>query len=206
MSMLLTYKLGMMSVIDDQGFFQPVTILQVKPNFITQLKTNEKDGYNALQIATEGAGVVAKPQVKHLQKSGLKKVCSRSREIRVKAATLNHYKAGQEIGLEIFKTGDRVNVCGLSKGKGFAGTIKRHNFSRQPKTHGGKSHLRRPGSIGSTFPQKVVKGKKMAGQMGFAKVTVKGLRVELIDKKRSLIGLKGAVPGPRRGLVVVKKV
>ena len=203
--MLLTYKLGMTSVIDDQGLFQPVTILQVKPNFVTQLKTVEKDGYSALQIATEGGGKVAKPQVKHLQKGGLKGAYSKTREIRVKESELADYKAGQEINLNIFKTGDKVQVCGLSKGKGFAGTIKRYNFSRQPKTHGGKSHLRRPGAIGSTFPQKVVKGKKMAGQMGYKRVTTKGLRVQLVDEKRCLLGIKGAVPGPRRGLVMVKK-
>ena len=195
-----------MSIIDKNGFFQPVTVLRVKPNFISQLKTPKKDGYSALQLVTSGRKAVAKAQRKHQEKSGLKEAGSVARELRLKESELENYKLGQKLGVELFSVGQKVNVSGLSKGKGFAGTIKRHNFASQPKSHGGKSHRRRPGAIGSTFPQKVVKGKKMAGQMGYKRVTIKGLRVLLVDEKRQLLAIKGAVPGPRRSLVVVLKV
>lgn len=205
MVMLLTHKLGMMSVIDDEGRLQPITVLLVKPNFVTQIKTLKKDGYSALQIGVQTGQGVKKPQSAHGKKQGLKKACNRFWEIRLKEEEVTGFKVGQQLDVSVFVTGDVVSASGRSRGKGFAGTIKRHNFSRAPKSHGGKSHLRRPGAIGSIFPQRVVRGKKMAGRLGGQATTVKGLSVQMVDSKRQLLGIRGALPGPRRGMIIIKK-
>ena len=205
MTALLTRKLGMMSIIDDQGLLVPLTILQVKPNFITQIKTKERDGYDALQISSSESRKVNKAQRGHFKAANLKETFKFSRELRLKQADPD-LKSGQEILLSGFQPGDPVEATGTSKGKGFAGGIKRHNFSSQPKSHGGKGHIREIGSIGSIFPQKVVKGKKMPGRMGGCRTTIKGLTIGLVDEKRRVIGIKGAVPGPRKGLVMIRKV
>lgn len=193
----------MTSVIDEQGALVPLTIVKVEPNFITQVKTVDTDGYDAVQIATEAAKA-KKPQLGHFKRAGFKEAFKVSRELRLRAAD-PEVKAGDEVPLSAFQPGDEVEATGTSKGKGFAGVIKRHNFSRQRKSHGGKGHTREPGSIGSIFPQKTIKGKRMAGQMGGKRTTVKGLRVGLVDEKRRLVGIRGAVPGPRRGLVMIRK-
>ena len=201
-TLLLGRKLGMTSVIDERGSLVPLTIVKVEPNFVTQVKTAAADGYDALQISTE-AGKAKKPQSGHFKRAGFKEAFAVSRELRLAAAS--EAKAGDEVPLGALQPGDAVEAVGTSKGKGFAGVIKRHNFSRQRKTHGGKGHTREPGSIGSIFPQKTIKGKRMAGRMGGRRTTVKGLTVGLVDEKRRLIGIKGAVPGPRRGLVMIRK-
>ena len=193
----------MTSIIDEQGALVPLTIVKVEPNFITQVKTVDTDGYDAVQIATEPAKA-KKPQSGHFKRAGFKEAFKVSRELRLKTADAEA-KVGDEIPLSAFQPGDEVEASGTSRGKGFAGVIKRHNFSRQRKSHGGKGHTREPGSIGSIFPQKTIKGKRMAGQLGGRRTTVKGLKVSLVDEKRRLVGIRGAVPGPRRGLVMIRK-
>ena len=200
MKALITRKVGMTSIIADNGDLTPVTLLSASPCVVTQVKTTDSDGYSAVQIGFEEAKKVGKAQAGHFKASGASpKVV---REIRV-AELPEGLQVGSKISADVFEVGDVVNVTGTSKGKGFAGTIKRHNFHRGRKTHGGQSY-RRPGSIGSMYPQKIFKGKKMAGQMGNEKVTVKNLSVALIDTENNVIGLVGAVPGPRKGIVILK--
>jgi len=186
---LLTRKLGMTSILDDDGAAIAVTLLSAQPNTVTRLKTNETDGYEAVQVGFETA-----------KKSAQLKII---REFRIKGEEQPQLNVGDQIGADIFDIGDNVSVTGISKGKGFAGTIKRHGFARGPKTHGGRSY-RRPGSIGSMYPQRIFAGKKMAGHMGNTQVTTKNLRIALVDKENNVIGVEGAVPGPRKGLVLLK--
>ena len=205
MAALLGRKLGMMSIIDSQGTLVPLTILHIEPNFVSQIKTKEIDGYDALQISAFESRKVNKPQKGHFKKAKLKQDFRFSRELRLKEASPD-FKLGQEVDLDNFKLGDPIEAVGTSKGKGFAGAIKRHNFSKQPKSHGGKGHERTMGSIGSAYPQEVMKGRKMPGRMGGKRTTIKGLEIGLVDKKRRVIGVKGALPGPRRSLIMIKKV
>lgn len=199
MKSLIATKLGMTSTIADNGVVEAITLLSVEPNVITQVKTVETDGYNAIQIGT-GAAKLGKAQTGHAKAS--KVMPKIMREFRVDEIT-EDLKVGETLTPEVFLVGDSVKVTANSKGKGWAGTIKRHNFHRGRKTHGGRSY-RRPGSIGSMYPQKIFKGKKMAGQMGNVRVTTKNLKVALIDTENNVIGLKGAVPGPRKGTVIIR--
>jgi large subunit ribosomal protein L3 len=206
MKALITRKVGMTSTIADDGVVQAVTLLSASPCVITQVKTDDTDGYTAVQIGFEDkkATKVAKPQQGHMKaaiKYGdmLPKII---REFRVDEIT-EDLKVGETISPEVFSVGDTVHVTGTSKGKGWAGTIKRHNFHRGRKTHGGRSY-RRPGSIGSMYPQHILKGKKMAGQMGAEQVTVRNLKVALVDMELGVIGVTGAVPGPRKSIVILK--
>jgi len=203
MKALITRKVGMTSTIADDGTVQAITLLSASPCVITQVKTGETDGYTSVQIGFEEAKEqnVAKAQAGHFKASGmLPKII---REFRVDEIT-EDLKVGEKISPEVFSIGDEIDVTGTSKGKGWAGTIKRHNFHRGRKTHGGRSY-RRVGSIGSMYPQKIFKGKKMAGQMGYEQVTVKNLKVALVDTELGIIGVTGAVPGPRKGIVVIKE-
>lgn len=200
---LITRKVGMTSTIAEDGTVQAVTLLAASPNVVTQVKSTEKDGYNALQVGFETANKLNKPMAGHFKKS--KAAPKIIREVRIEELT-EDMKIGETISADSFNVGDVVDVIGTSKGKGFAGTIKRHNFHRQRKTHGGKGNTRKVGSIGSMYPQKIFKGKKMAGQLGHDRVTVKNLKVALIDTERNLIGVTGAVPGPRKSVVIVKGV
>ncbi len=185
MKALITRKVGMTSTIAEDGTVQAVTLLSASPCVITQVKTDESD----------------KAQKGHFKAAGL--LPKIVREFRVKEIT-EDLKVGETVSPEVFSIGDEIDATGTSKGKGWAGTIKRHNFHRGRKTHGGRSY-RRPGSIGSMYPQKIFKGKKMAGQMGYEQVTVKNLKVALIDVENNVIGVTGAVPGPRKGIVVIKE-
>lgn len=200
---LITRKVGMTSTIAEDGTVQAVTLLSATPNVVTQVKSVEKDGYNALQMGFESVKNVVKPLAGHLK--GSKATPKIIREFRIAELT-EDMKIGSTISADSFIVGDTVDVTGTSKGKGFAGTIKRHNFHRQRKTHGGKGNTRKPGSIGSMYPQKIFKGKKMAGQMGYERVTVKNLKIAMVDTERNLIGVTGAVPGPRKSIVLVKAV
>lgn len=203
MKALITRKVGMTSTITEDGTVTAVTLLSASPCVITQVKTDEKDGYTAVQLGFEEAkeANANKAQAGHFKAAGmLPKII---REFRVPEIT-EDLKVGEKINTEVFSIGDEVDVTGTSKGKGWAGTIKRHNFHRGRKTHGGRSY-RRVGSIGSMYPQKIFKGKKMAGQMGHEQVTVKNLKVALIDAERNIIGVTGAVPGPRKGIVLIKE-
>ena len=202
MKALITRKVGMTSAISDDGTVKAVTLLSASPNVVTQVKSSESDGYTAVQVGFEEAKSqnLAKAQTGHFTRAGvLPKII---REIRTTDAD-EGLEVGQKINLEVFSVGDLVDVTGVSKGKGWAGTIKRHNFHRGRKTHGGRSY-RRVGSIGSMYPQKIFKGKPMSGQMGYDRVTVKNLKVILVDTERNIIGVAGAVPGPRKGIVMLK--
>lgn len=203
MKALIARKVGMTSTIADDGTVTAITLLSASPCVITQVKTTDNDGYTAVQLGFEEAKEqnTNKAQIGHLKAAGmLPKII---REFRVDEIT-EDLKVGEKINAEVFSVGDNIDVTGTSKGKGWAGTIKRHNFHRGRKTHGGRSY-RRVGSIGSMYPQKIFKGKKMAGQMGHEQVTVKNLRVALVDVDNSVIGVTGAVPGPRKGIVIIKE-
>lgn len=205
MKALITRKVGMTSTIAEDGAVTAVTLLSASPCVITQVKTDDTDGYTAVQLGFEESKTqnTAKAQQGHfkaaLKNDTLPKII---REFRVKEIT-EDLKVGESISPEVFSVGDVVHVTGTSKGKGWAGTIKRHNFHRGRKTHGGGSY-RRPGSIGSMYPQHILKGKKMAGQMGHEQVTVRNLKVAFVDMNLGVIGVTGAVPGPRKSIVVLK--
>lgn len=199
MKALITRKVGMTSIITDDGSLTPVTLLSASPNVVTQVKTVDNDGYQALQLGFETTNKLGKAQAGHFAKS--KATPKVVKEIRLDDAT--DVELGAEIAADVFSVGDVVDVTGTSKGKGFAGGIKRWNFHRGRKTHGGRSY-RRPGSIGSMYPQKIFKGKKMSGHLGNEQVTVKNLRIALVDTELNVIGVVGAVPGPRKSIVIVK--
>ena len=204
MKALITRKVGMTSTIAEDGALQAITLLSAGPNVVTQVKTTETDGYIAVQVGFEAAkeNNVNKAQQGHFKAvETLPKII---REFRVPEIT-EDLKVGNQINAEVFSVGDEVDVTGTSKGKGWAGTIKRHNFHRQRKTHGGKGNTRKVGSIGSMYPQHIFKGKKMAGQMGYEQVTVKNLKVAYVDAENGIIGVTGAVPGPRKGIVIIKE-
>ena len=202
MKALITRKIGMTSVIGDDGAVAAVTLLSATPNVITQVKNTEADGYQAVQLGFETNKKPHKAQTGHLK--GLKIIPKIMREFRFSGDLDENIKVGENISADLFSVGDLVDVTGTTKGKGFAGTIKRHNFKRGRKTHGGRSY-RRPGSIGSMYPQHIFKGKKMAGHMGHDQVTTKRLKVALIDTELGVIGVTGAVPGPRKGVVLLKE-
>jgi large subunit ribosomal protein L3 len=192
----------MTSTIQQDGTVTPITLLSAGENIVTQVKNTEKDGYTALQVGFEKAKKLAKPLTGHLK--GSKAQPKVIREFRVDELP-EGLGVGEKLSSDVFSIGDSVDVVGTSKGKGWAGTIKRHNFHRGRKTHGGQSY-RRPGSIGSMYPQRIFKGKKMAGQMGHERVTVKNLKIAIVDTDLGVIGVVGAVPGPNKGIVLVKGV
>lgn len=200
MKAFITRKVGMTSTIAQDGTMQAVTLLSASPVVVTQLKTQDIDGYTAVQIGAEVDKNVAKPQAGHFKAAG--KMPKIVREFRTGVLETD-LAVGSELTAEVFSVGDVVDVTGTSKGKGFESTIKRHNFKRGRKTHGGRSY-RRPGSIGSMYPQKIFKGKRMAGHGGDLQVTVRNLVVALVDTEHNIIGVTGAVPGPRKGIVLVK--
>jgi large subunit ribosomal protein L3 len=206
MKALITRKVGMTSTIAEDGAVQAVTLLSASPCVITQVKTADPDGYTAIQIGFEEAKKqnVNKAQEGHFKKAGVEIMPKIVREFRVDEIT-EDLKVGEHISPEVFSIGDEIDATGTSKGKGWAGTIKRHNFHRQRKTHGGKGNTRQPGSIGSMYPQRIFKGKKMAGHMGHEQVTVKGLKIAFVDTELGVIGVTGAVPGPKKGIVIIKE-
>jgi large subunit ribosomal protein L3 len=198
---LITRKVGMTSTISEDGAVQAITLLSVGEHTVTHHKTIEKDGYNAVQVGAETAKKLTKSVAGHVKAA--KVMPKIIREFRVSEIP-EEMNVGEKITADVFSIGDVVAVTGTSKGKGWAGTIKRHNFHRQRKTHGGKGDTRKPGSIGSMYPQHIFKGKKMAGQMGAERVTVRNLKIALIDTELNVIGVSGAVPGPRKSIVIVK--
>jgi large subunit ribosomal protein L3 len=203
---LLGRKVGMMRVFTDDGDTVPVTVLDVSNNRVTQVKTVETDGYNALQVAfgTRKASRVSKPEAGHLAKAGVE-AGEVLREFRVPAEVVAQYKAGATLPVTLFAAGQMVDVQGTSIGKGFAGTIKRHNFSSQRASHGNSRSHNVPGSISmAQDPGRVFPGKKMTGHMGDETVTTQNLDVVRVDEARSLLLVKGAVPGARNGHVVVR--
>ncbi len=203
MQVILGTKIGMTQIIGEDGVVTPVTILEAGPCTVTQIKTVESDGYNAVQVGFGQGRNLSKSVAGHAKKAGENNSPKVLREFRLEAIP-EETKLGDQITVESFKLGDKVAVTGTSKGKGFAGTVKRHNFIESRNTHGFKGNIRRVGSIGSMYPQKVWKGKKMPGRMGHDQVTVKNLTVAYVDAAKNLIGLKGAVPGPNKGIVSVE--
>lgn len=203
MKALITRKVGMLSTIAEDGVMTAITLLAVGEHTVLHHKTTEKDGYTAVQVGAEQARKLSKSVAGHVKAA---KVTPKIiREFRVNEIEEDQ-TVGAKITADVFSVGDVVDVTGTSKGKGWAGTIKRHNFHRQRKTHGGKGNTRKVGSIGSMYPQHIFKGKKMAGHMGHEQVTVKNLKIALVDLEHNVIGVTGAVPGPRKSIVVLKGI
>lgn len=200
MKALLGTKIGMTQIIGEDGVATPVTLIQAGPVTVTQVKTVDTDGYTAVQVGFGEGKNLSKAVAGHVKASKISPKVIREFRIGELPADM---KVGDALDVSAFALGDVVHATGTSKGKGFAGTVKRHNFNTSKKTHGGNGYVRKPGSIGSMYPQKVFKGKRMAGRMGHERVTVKNLVVAYVDPTNNLIGLKGAVPGPRKGLVIV---
>jgi large subunit ribosomal protein L3 len=201
---LIGRKLGMTRVFGEDGSVVPVSVIEATPNSVTRLRTQEQDGYAALQLGAGVARRLTKPvagQFKELDREHQKPAAVR--EFRVDST--DGYEVGQQLDVSLFEAGDLVDVTGISKGHGFAGTIARHHFKRGPKTHG-STNYRRPGSIGAgTTPGRVFKGTRMGGHLGHDRVTVKKLSVVRVDAERNLILVRGAVPGARNGLLLVQK-
>ncbi|HBT46523.1 MAG TPA: 50S ribosomal protein L3 [Peptococcaceae bacterium] len=199
---ILGRKLGMTQVFDEAGRVVPATVIQAGPCVVVQKKTVERDGYEALQVGFEPIpeSRVNKPLRGHFARAKVKPFRF-LRELRL--ANTADYQVGQEIRADIFRPGEHVDVTGISKGKGFAGGIKRHGFRRGPMAHGSKYH-RRPGSLAAKGPARVFKGRKLPGRAGGERVTVLNLEVIKSDPERNLLLVKGAVPGPRRGLLIIK--
>jgi len=199
---MLGKKIGMSQVFREDGRVVPVTVLHAGPCTIIQLKTNEKDGYEAVQVGFDQVKRVNKPLKAHMGRNGPFRYL---REVSVDS--LEGLEVGQQISVDIFQPGERVNVVGTSKGRGFQGVMKRHGFHGGPRTHGQSDRARAPGSIGAgTFPARVFPGKKMAGHMGDVRVTVKHLEVIEVDAERNLLMLKGGVPGSPSGVLIVGKI
>ncbi len=194
-------KLGMTQVFDDSGVVYPATVIECGPNVVTQIKTDEKDGYEAVQLGFGLDKRLNRPEQGHRKASGFQ-----SRDLReVKADSYDDLEIGQVFKADVFKPGQMVDVTGTSKGRGFQGGVKRHGFAGGPKTHGQSDRLRAPGSIGSSAtPGRVYKGTRMAGRMGNDRVTVLSLEVLRVDPERNLLVVKGSVPGHNDSLVIVR--
>lgn len=194
-------KLGMTQVFDDSGKVEAVTAIEAGPCTVIQTKTGNSEGYSAVQIGFGNVKRLKSPQVGHMKGMGLFKYL---REFRV--SNIEDVRVGDKIDVNLFKAGDLVDISGVSKGKGFAGVVKRHHFAGGPKTHGQSDRHRHPGSIGATTsPGRVLKGMRMAGHMGNERVTVRNLEVFGADPAKNLLLVKGAVPGGRNGLLLIKK-
>lgn len=203
---LLGKKTGMTRIFDENGNVVPVTIIEAGPCFISQIKTKEKDGYDAVQLGFDEKKIKStnKPLAGHFKKAGIspKRFLAEFRDFNLKDLQI-----GQQILVDVFSEGDKITVQGISKGKGFQGVVKRHGFGGGPVTHGQSDRLRAPGSIGaSSYPSRVFKGQRMAGRMGGKKVSVRNLKIVKIDKDQNLIFVKGAIPGHINGYVkLIKK-
>lgn len=199
---ILGKKVGMTQVFTKNGKLIPVTVIEVEPNVVTQIKTVAKDGYDAIQIATETIRekISNKPAIGHTKKAGTEP----KRFLReIRGVNVEDYTLGQVINVDIFEEGEMVDVSGISKGKGFQGVIKRHNQSRGPMGHGSQYH-RGVGSLGTMLPMHVLKGKKMPGQMGNVARTVQNLEIISVDTENNVILVKGNVPGPKKSLVMIR--
>src|SRR5215212_8305511 len=195
-------KMGMTQIFDESGVVHPVTVIECGPNVVTQIRTKEKDGYEAVQVGFGLDKRLNRPEKGHRKASGF--MSDTLREVR--ADDVSEFEVGQQIKVDAFAAGDVIDVTGTSKGRGFQGGVKRHGFSGGPKTHGQSDRLRAPGSIGaSATPGRVLKGMKMAGHMGHARVTIENLTVLRVDTERNLLLVQGSVPGPNKGIVVVRR-
>jgi len=199
-------KVGMTRIYDEKGEASPVSVIEAGPCYVTQIKTQANDGYNSIQLGFSETRkkLVTKPLLGHLEKAKVKpvKVLKEFRDF----DGLDQLALGDEIRADKFSVGDKVDVVGTSKGKGFAGVIKRHHFGGGPVTHGQSDRTRAPGSLGqSSYPSRVYKGLRMAGRMGGHPVTTKNLKILKIDLVNNLILIKGAIPGPMNGIIFIKK-
>lgn len=199
-------KVGMTQIFDEQGNAIPVTVIEAGPCYVTQIRQADRDGYAAVQL---GYGEtkpknLTKGQLGHLQKLNLPALRV-LREFRLQAGDVVELEEGQEIKCDVFATGDVIDVIGVSKGRGFAGTIKRHGFGRGPKTHGQSDRERAPGSIGMcATPARTLKGQRMGGRMGNERITIQNLQVMRVDADKNLLAVKGSIPGARGGIVMIK--
>ena len=206
MKFILGKKLGMSQLFDKDGKSIPVTVVEAGPCYVIQIRTPEKDGYEAIQVGFGQVKHAKKPRQGQVKKAMAGDQASMAglrwlKEFRIKDGG---FEVGQEIKADIFQEGDLVKISGISKGKGFAGVVKRHGFRGAPASHGTKHNLRAPGSIGATFPEHVLKGKKMAGRMGSERVSVKNIKIAFVDVENNLIAVKGAVPGNKGALVEIR--
>ena len=199
---ILGRKLGMTQVFTKSGKLIPVTVIEVEPNVVTQIKTMENDGYEAIQLGfdTKREKLVNKASIGHTNKAN---TTPKRFFKEIRGVDINAYTLGQEITADIFEAGEMVDVTGVTKGHGFQGVIKRHNQSRGPMWHGSHYH-RKPGSMGTMRPMRVFKGKKLPGHMGVLTVTIQNLEVVAVDMENNCILIKGNVPGPKKSLVVIK--
>jgi large subunit ribosomal protein L3 len=200
---LIGRKVGMTQVFDDDGIARPVTLIEAGPCYVTQVKTVEKDGYSSVQIGFDEVKPkrLTRGQKGHLERNNLPPL-KVLREFKTKSPEVAE---GDQLSVEMFETGERVDIVGTSKGRGFAGVVKRYHFAGGPKTHGQSDRQRAPGSLAAgTTPGRVFKGKRGPGRMGNERVTSPNVRVALVDPERNLIAVDGSVPGPKGGLVIVK--
>jgi large subunit ribosomal protein L3 len=202
---LIGKKVGMTQVFDEQGNAVPVTVIQAGPCYVTQIRQQDRDGYVGVQLGygeTKPARLT-QGQLGHLRRNNLPAL-KVLREFRIKDGSVD-VSEGQEIKVDVFTKGEHVDIVGITKGRGFAGTIKRHGFHRQPKTHGQSDRERAPGSVGQrSFPGKTFKGQRMSGHYGTDRVTIQNLEVVVIDVERNLIAVKGSIPGAKNGIVMIK--
>lgn len=199
---ILGRKIGMTEVFDKEGRLTPVTVVEVTPNVVTQIKTKEKDGYEAIQLGfdTKREKLATKASIGHTNKANT----TPKRFFReIRGVNVEDYTLGQELNVDIFERGEMVDVTGTTKGKGFQGVIKRHGQHRGPMGHGSHYH-RRPGSMGTMRPMRVFKGKKLPGHMGTLTVTIQNLEIVAVDKENNVILVKGNIPGPKKSLVIIK--
>jgi large subunit ribosomal protein L3 len=207
MKTILGKKVGMTQIFDAQGEVVPVTVIEAGPCFIAQVKTEKRDGYSAVQMAFDETKPkrLNRPETQHLQKSGLPAL-RYLREVRLSEDEAAVVKEGQKVTVDVFQVGELVDVIGTSKGRGFAGVMKRHGFKGAIMTHGQSDRQRSPGSIGACkTPGRIVKGKRMAGHMGDARVTAQHLTVMMVDPERNLLAVRGAVPGGKNGLLLIRQ-
>lgn len=198
-------KVGMTQIFDEKGNVIPATIIEAGPCYVTQVRTADRDGYVAVQLGYSETNPkrLTQGQLGHLRRNNLPAL-RHLREFRLRDDELS-VEEGAEIKVDVFEKGERVDVIGVSKGRGFAGTIKRHGFHRQPKTHGQSDRERAPGAVGMcATPGRTLPGKKMAGRMGNERVTIKNLEVVVVDAERNLLAVRGSVPGAKNGLVMIK--
>jgi large subunit ribosomal protein L3 len=203
MKFILGRKLGMSTIYDEQKGALNVTLIECSPNVVTQIRNAEKDKYTAIQVGLPKIKTPSAAQALAGKQNPKLKAKKKFFKIREFKADTKDRKAGDEIKIDQFEIGDKVKVSGITKAKGFQGVVKRHGFAGSPKTHGHKHDLRAPGSIGATFPEHVIKGKRMAGRMGGVRASVRGLKIVEIDKENNILFLKGAVPGVKGRLVEI---
>lgn len=198
-------KVGMTQVFDEDGNVIPVTVIEAGPCYVTQVRESDRDGYVAVQLGFDETKPkrLTQGQLGHLRRNNLPAL-RYLREFRLRDVQVD-VEEGQEIKVDVFEKGERVDIVGTSKGRGFAGTVKRHNFNRQPKTHGQSDRERAPGAVGMcATPGRTLKGQRMGGHMGSERVTIQNLEVVVVDPERNLLAVRGSVPGARGGIVMVK--